>query len=97
LPKGWVAYSQSLGKNAGGEDLSPVYGAHFWRNIPNGDTNDKNKETGYKGVPVGMYYARGLFGQRVFIVPDKELIVVRIGNRDEIGLKRFLKNVVALF
>ena len=45
------------------------YGAQFWLNA-NGRLND---------VPKNMYFADGYQGQRVYILPDQELVVVRMG------------------
>ena len=51
-------------------DLSDgTYGAHFWLNA-----NGK-----YPDVPLDLYSANGYQGQHVFIIPSKELVVVRTG------------------
>jgi|GEM_PF-328260 len=98
LPAGWVAYSKSLGLKPNGDKLAEHYGAHFWVNKPiTADLLDGKKKTGIEGVDKEMFYARGLFGQRVYVVPEHDLVVVRIGTRDKIGLKKFLRDVVDVF
>ncbi|WP_172830866.1 serine hydrolase [Polaribacter sp. KT 15] len=62
--KDWVDYATTPTPTSHG-----IYGAQFWLNA-NG---------GYKDVPKNMYYADGYQGQRVYILPDEELVVVRFG------------------
>ncbi len=51
------------------QDSDGSYGAHFWL----------NKNGKYPDVPTDMYSANGYQGQYVFIIPSKELVVVRTG------------------
>lgn len=98
LPPGWVDYSKSLKMKSNGKPLVEHYGAHFWINKPTAaDLLDRKKKTGILGVDKEMFYARGLFGQRVYVVPNKDLVVVRIGTRDKVGLKKFLRGIVDAF
>ena len=62
--KNWVTYVTRPTPGSKG-----AYGAHFWLN------------TGrqFKDVPKNMYYADGYQGQRVYILPDQDLVVVRFG------------------
>jgi len=46
-----------------------TYGAQFWLNA---------KPT-FQDVPKNMFYADGYQGQRVYILPDQDLVVVRMG------------------
>jgi len=64
LPEGWVKYSISEASASNGE-----YGAFFWLN--------KSKEL--PSAPENMYMCVGHDGQRIFIMPDQELIVVVLG------------------
>lgn len=64
LPEGWVSYSTSPNKNSKGE-----YGSLFWL----------NNKTEFTSVPDDMYCCRGYDGQRIFIIPSKELVVVILG------------------
>ena len=54
-------------------DLKKNYGYHFWI-------------TEYNGLYV--YYARGLYGQYIICIPEKDLVVVRLGKK----WKSLLKN-----
>lgn len=45
------------------------YGAHFWLNA--------GRRWG--ALPPGLYYMSGFEGQRVFVVPSKQAVVVRLG------------------
>lgn len=60
-----------------------TYGAQFWLNA----------EAEMKDVPTNMYYADGYQGQRVYILPDQDLVIVRFGLKkyDE---NAFLKGVL---
>ena len=60
----WVNYVTTPTQNSDG-----VYGAHFWLN-----TGGK-----FPNVPRDMYSANGFQGQYVFIIPSKNLVVVRTG------------------
>lgn len=64
LPDGWVKYTT---EPANGSDGS--YGALFWL----------NKSGQFPGIPEDMFYCDGYDGQRIFIIPSKELIIVRTG------------------
>ncbi len=65
LPKGWAKYS---GTPVPGSESR--YGAHFWT------TNPKE----FPDVPDDMYMADGYQGQRVFIIPSKDVVIVRLGT-----------------
>ena len=61
LPQGWAEYTATPASDSKG-----CYGAFFWLN--------QGKEL--PDVPEDMFYCNGHDGQRVFIVPSKELVVV---------------------
>ena len=65
------------------------YGAHFWLN-----TGGK-----YPDAPRDMYMANGFEGQHVFIIPSRELVIVRTGLAEDpdFELNAFLKEVIAAF
>ena len=65
------------------------YGAHFWLNA--GGT--------YPDAPRDMYMANGYQGQHVFIIPSRELVVVRTGLAEspDFNANAFLAAVVAAF
>ena len=65
-----------------------VYAAQFW--------------IGYRkdGMPQDLYYADGFEGQRVLIVPSKNLVVVRLGctpNAENFDDVRFFREIIAEF
>ena len=64
-----------------------VYGAHFW-------LNSGGK---FPDVPRDMYSANGYQGQYVFIIPSKDLVVVRTGlaENPEFDVNVFLKEICA--
>lgn len=62
--KDWVDYVTTPTPTSNGR-----YGAQFWLNA-NGRLPD---------VPKNLYYADGFQGQRVYILPDQDLVVVRFG------------------
>lgn len=64
LPEGWVKYTTTHGAANKGE-----YGALFWL----------NRAKFYPSVPEDMYSCNGHEGQRIFIIPSKELVVVVLG------------------
>lgn len=80
LPKGWVAYSRTAAVASKGE-----YGAQFWLN-QSGKLPD---------VPRDMFSCNGHRGQRVFIVPSKKLVVVRLGfSEASFDHGQFLKGIL---
>ncbi|WP_218597908.1 serine hydrolase [Polaribacter sp. NJDZ03] len=76
--KEWVNYIRTPTRGSNG-----TYGAQFWLNA----------ENDFKDVPKNMYYADGFQGQRVYVLPDQEMVIVRFGlkNFDE---NTFLKGVI---
>jgi hypothetical protein len=60
----WVDYVTTPTPGSNG-----LYGAHFWL----------NSGSQLKDVPKNMYFADGYQGQRVYVLPDQDLIVVRFG------------------
>ncbi len=80
----WAAYVAS--PTAGSEN---GYGAHFWLNAGGK----------YPDAPRDMYMANGFEGQHVFIIPSKQLVVVRTGLAEDpdFQLNDFLREVLAAF
>lgn len=64
-----------------------TYGAHFWLNA-----NGK-----YPDVPRDLFSANGFLGQRVFIIPSKDLVIVRTGlaEEPEFNINTFLKEILS--
>jgi CubicO group peptidase (beta-lactamase class C family) len=74
LPEGWTRFVSALAPAW----KKPVYGAFFW---VNGDSA--------WNAPRTTYFAAGAGGQRVFIIPSHDLVVVRMGHfrGDRPGMK----------
>jgi CubicO group peptidase (beta-lactamase class C family) len=64
LPEGWVSYSTAPNKHSKGQ-----YGSLFWLNQSNE----------FPSVPKDMFCCKGYDGQRIFMIPSKELVVVILG------------------
>ena len=76
--KDWVDYATTPTPTSNG-----TYGAQFWLNA----------EKQFKDIPKNMYFADGYQGQRVYVLPDQEMVIVRFGlsNFEE---NEFLKGVL---
>jgi len=66
LPPGWVDF---VSRPAPAWDLGE-YGGQFWVNTQGED-----------GLPTDAFSAQGVDGQRTFIVPSNDLVIVRMGHR----------------
>nr|WP_262899776.1 serine hydrolase [Robertkochia marina] len=68
-------------------DSEGIYGGHFWLNA-SGVMPD---------VPRDTYYADGYQGQRVYIVPSKDMVIVRLGltNGDHFDFNAFAGGITA--
>lgn len=81
LPKGWVRYTTTPVAASKGE-----YGAQFWL----------NKSKNMPDAPEDMFSCEGHHGQRVFIIPSRNLIVVRLGFSEKgFSHNDFLKGILA--
>jgi CubicO group peptidase (beta-lactamase class C family) len=61
----WVEFTQNPAQNSNGK-----YGSQFWLNSTGNELPD---------APTDIYYADGYQGQRVYIIPSKKLVIVRMG------------------
>ena len=64
----WVDYITKPTEHSNG-----TYGAHFWLNA----------EGKYPDLPRDLYSANGFQGQRVFIIPSKDVVIVRTGLEEQ--------------
>ena len=72
LPDGWVAHSTTPAPSA----LKGQYGYQLWLNAgTKGSADDRL----YPHAPADMFCADGYEGQNVFIIPSRQLVVVRLG------------------
>lgn len=90
LPEGWVDYSSKLTEASSGK-----YGAHFWKNEPDPISGKKT----LPDVPDDTYWAGGFQGQRVFIIPSENIVVVRLGldPKENFDFNRFLSDIIGCF
>lgn len=84
LPEGWVKYSTTPARKSDNQ-----YGVQFWLNKGTHEI---------KGHP-DIYYCDGFHGQRVFIIPSKDLVIVRMGlnNHGEFDFNKFVTRIMAAF
>lgn len=77
----WVDYTTRPTNGSNGE-----YGAHFWLNAGGK----------YPNVPKDLFSSNGFQGQHVFIIPSKDLVVVRFGlaEHPEFNVDTFLSEVI---
>ena len=69
LPKGWVAYSRRI-------TLKSPYGAGFWVvDTPDPDFSGLQQA----GLPRDTFLASGNLGQRIYVIPSQDMVVVRLG------------------
>lgn len=81
LTKDWVEFVQQEAPNAKGN-----FGSHFWL----------NKGGRYPDAPTDMYSLEGFQGQRVFILPSKELVIIKLGlthNRADFDFNSWVKKI----
>ncbi len=71
LPEGWLAQSTTVKPVATAEEVG--YAAGWWVNrLPDGTLADPT-------LPADAYWASGHDGQRLYVVPSEQLVVVRLG------------------
>lgn len=77
----WIDYITEPTEHSNG-----TYGAHWWLNA----------EGKYPDVPKDLYSANGFQGQFVFVIPSKDLVIVRTGLAEspDFDVNTFLKGVV---
>lgn len=81
LNPSWIEFTKSPTNGSNG-----VYGGHFWLNA--------GKK--YPNVPTDMFSCNGFQGQRVWIIPSKDLVVVRTGLHEhpDFDINQFLSGIV---
>jgi CubicO group peptidase (beta-lactamase class C family) len=86
LPAGWVDYTT---QEAPASNTDGMYGVGFW-------LEDPDPEKNFNGLPDDVFSANGFLGQRIFIIPSKKLVVVRMGfGSSEFGFKNFLRDIIS--
>ncbi len=84
LPKGWVKYTTTPARKSENQ-----YGVQFWLNKGTHEI---------KGYP-DIYYCDGFHGQRVYIIPSKDMVIVRMGlnGHGEFDFNKFVTSVLEAF
>jgi CubicO group peptidase (beta-lactamase class C family) len=85
LPEGWTDYSATEAAGSDGQ-----YGAFFWIN---------KSGVFYPDAPRDMFCCRGHDGQYIYIIPSRQLVVVRTGfsKKGMFDLNVFLSEIVNSF
>lgn len=80
LPDNWVKYTTTPANGS-----KSKYGAFFWLNISGK----------YPGVPADLFYCDGHDGQFIYIIPSKQLVVVKTGYspKNTFNHEAFLKGI----
>ncbi len=71
LPEGWVDFIRTPAPAA----EEKQYGGQFWLNAGNR----------YPDIPSDAFWPMGAWGQVAFIIPSKEMVVIRLGHSPEWG------------
>ena len=81
LSPGWVSYTLREAPHSNG-----AYGAQWW-------LNHNNK---LPDVPADTYFCDGFQGQRIFVIPSRNLVVVRLGwSMKNFNFNKFLKEIIS--
>jgi CubicO group peptidase (beta-lactamase class C family) len=85
FPTNWVNFTQQEAPHSNGD-----YGAQFWLNKSGSELPDAPRDT---------YFADGFHGQRVYIIPSKKLVIVRMGEskKGEFDYNKFVSSIIAAF
>ena len=82
LDSAWVDFVQQPAPNAQG-----IYGGHFWL----------NQGGRFPDLPADLYSLDGFQGQKVFIIPSKELVIVRLGltyHEPDFDFNEWVKGII---
>jgi CubicO group peptidase (beta-lactamase class C family) len=94
LPENWIYYTTM-------PTLSTGYGAGFWLNRVAGNVPSEEISWGIPGAPSDAFFARGIFGQFIVVIPSQQLVVVRLGaadgpDFDTKGVGRLISDIIAI-
>ncbi len=81
LKESWIRYSAKPTNGSMGE-----YGAHFWLNT----------EGKYPSLPKDMFSCNGFQGQYIFIIPSRNVVIVRFGLTEypQFDIDTFIKTIL---
>ncbi len=81
IDSSWVDFTRKAADHSGG-----IYGGHFWHN---------HNHVAYADAPTDLYSCNGFQGQYVFIIPSKDLVIVRMGLNENLDFNVFIRDVIA--
>jgi CubicO group peptidase (beta-lactamase class C family) len=80
----WVEYMKAPAPASDG-----YYAATFW-------LKESNPENELVDVPEDVFFADGFLGQRIYMIPSKNLVVVRLGySMKNFSMNDFLRDIIA--
>jgi CubicO group peptidase (beta-lactamase class C family) len=87
LTEDWIKYTITP------RPAAPVYGAAFWLNAAS-DPKDRP----YTALPNDLFWADGYQGQRLFIIPSQDLVVVKLcqSQGDYLDDNQFVSDIIAV-
>jgi len=86
LTQEWVEYMRSPAPASDGQ-----YAGTFW-------LKESDVENALVDVPEDIFFADGFLGQRIYIIPSKKLVVVRMGySLSNFSVNDFLRDIIATF
>ncbi|WP_299685015.1 serine hydrolase [uncultured Dokdonia sp.] len=82
VPKEWISKTTSFTDKRS----KYIYSHHWWRNITREDYVKSQKDTTKlilkeAKAPYTDYQARGILGQFMYINPEKDIVIIRLGDR----------------
>ena len=80
LPEGWVDFVRTPAPASEPEN----YGAQFWLNAGNQ----------YENLPEDMFWAAGQYGQHCYIIPSRNLVLVRLGHSVSGGTGEYIGEIL---
>ncbi len=80
LPEGWIEYMTTSSVPSRG-----TYGAQTWLN-PGDPEKLLPEDRIFERLPASMYYLSGFNEQNVFVFPEQDLVIVRLGVTHDSGL-----------
>ncbi len=90
FPKDWVSFSTTTPK----ADPKGIYGAQWWLNTGRPKQGVSRR---FPDAPADTFLASGHWGQYIFVIPSRDLVIVRVGDDRDKSFDRntFLKLVLA--
>jgi len=80
----WVTYMKTEAPASNGQ-----YAGTFW-------LKESNPENALVDVPEDIFFADGFLGQRVYVIPSRQLVVVRMGySLSNFSVNDFLRDIIA--